>query len=208
MGPPLAVDSHRSCILLPCILLNASFPFFCIIKNSCGLFASFSLLGEAHGCALCHPCPLSEISIILEAVEMGKAFQTSSVRKIIFCTETLQKVLQSSSSQCDMRIQNCEVLFWLKLGNLQYLGSGWELSVSPLLTHYQAVGYSEHKLYHTYQGLSASMHRNNLRTCLVILMWSPVSVHFIVSTSSYMITRGRYDIILEIMTYCYSWGRW
>lgn len=119
-----------------------------------------------------------------------------------------ESVLQSSSSQCDMMIQNCEVLFWLKLGNLQYLGSGWELSVSPLLTHYQVVGYSENKFYHTYQGLSASMHRNNLRTRLVILMWSPVSVHFIVSTSSYIITKGRCNIILEIMTYCYSWGRW
>ena len=37
MGQPLAVDSHRSCILLPYVLLHASFPFFCIVKNSCGL---------------------------------------------------------------------------------------------------------------------------------------------------------------------------
>lgn len=118
MGPPLAVDSHRSCILLPCILLNASFPFFCIIKNSCGLFASFSLLGEAHGCALCHPCPLSETSIILEAVEMGKAFQTSLVRKIIFCTETLQKV-------CCSLVQ-ANVIWWFKIVRF-FFGWNWEI---------------------------------------------------------------------------------
>lgn len=200
MGQPLAVDSHRSCILLPYILLHASFPFFVLSKiavSSCKLLSSW--LGP-------WLYSLSFMSSLWDQYYPGGCWDGKGISNLFseknhfLHRDFTESVLQSISSQCDMMIQNCEVLFWLILGSLQYFAGGWELSVSPFLTHYQIVGYSENKFYHTHQDLLASMHKNNLRICLVILMWSQVSVHFIVSASSYMITRDRCYIILEVMS--------